>query len=412
MHLPDPPPPSDGGVEPRFSQLGPRLRAREGMRSRQLLIDLDNATDPTALAGESISNIRDQANKALLLSHGTPTLKVRAVTKLCNGGVQIEFNSDEAVEWLQDAERRRAFLTQLHKSAIIKPRMYNVITQFVPPSFRPKKDTELHEVEESNGLGDGNIVRARWIKPVMWCSPSQVCGHAILSFLSPQPANDVLAGGLFICQKKVYVEKCKREPLHCLKCQGWNHMASSCLQLHDTCGTCAQCHHMAACTSPNKYQCVSCSSDNHASWDRSCPSFLCKCAELNNHVEENRMPYFPTLETWTQAWEPEKPICPLGPLPHLQQPAPRGLPRFAQTTLSRPQAGPPRHKASPGPSQQACQGPSQQACQGPSQQACQGPSQQACQGPTDPQPTHKALPPPPPPICSTCLVQLSYNLIS
>ena len=81
--LPDPPP-GDGGMEPRFSQLGPRLRAREGVRSRQLLIDLNNAADPAALAGESISDIRDQANKALLLSHGTLTLKVRVVTKLHN----------------------------------------------------------------------------------------------------------------------------------------------------------------------------------------------------------------------------------------------------------------------------------------------------------------------------------------
>ena len=292
------------------------------MRSRQLLIDLDNAADPTALAGKSISDIRDQANKALLLSHGTPTLKVRAVTKLRNRGVLLEFNSDEAVEWLQDAERWRAFLVQLHKLAIIKPRMYNIVVQFVPLSFRPKKDTELHEVEESNGLDDGDIVRARWIKPIMRRSPSQVCGHMILSFLSPQPANEVLAGGLFIRQKKVYAEKCKREPLRCLKCQGWNHMASSCPQLRDTCGTCAQHHRMAACTGPNKYRCVLCGSDDHASWDRSCPTFLHKCAELNNRMEENRMPYFPTLETWTQAREPEKPVHPLGPLPHSQQTAP------------------------------------------------------------------------------------------
>ena len=45
--------------------------------------------------------------------------------------------------------------------------------------------------------------------------------------------------------KEVYAEKCKREPLCCLKCHGWNHMASSCPQQHDICRTCAQHHCMA-----------------------------------------------------------------------------------------------------------------------------------------------------------------------
>ena len=32
-----------------------------------------------------------------------------------------------------------------------------------------------------------------------------------------------------------------------------------------------------------------------------------KCAELNKRAEDNNMPYFPTLETWTQATEPANP---------------------------------------------------------------------------------------------------------
>ena len=101
----------------------------------------------------------------------------------------------------------------LHLEAAIKLRNYHVVVQFVPLSFKPNKDDGLWEVEESNGMKTGVIQRARWIKPISRQSPTQTCSHVILLFLSPDTANEVLAHGLFICQKKVYVEKCKRSPL-------------------------------------------------------------------------------------------------------------------------------------------------------------------------------------------------------
>ena len=79
----------------------------------------------------------------LLLSHGTPAHRVRAVTKLHNRGILLELDSDKAVEWLQDTERWKAFLVQLHKLAVIKPRLYNIVIQFIPLTFRPEKDAEL-----------------------------------------------------------------------------------------------------------------------------------------------------------------------------------------------------------------------------------------------------------------------------
>ena len=81
----------------------------------------------------------------------------------------LEFNSDKAVEWLQDMERQKAFLTQLHKLAIVKLRLYNIIVicavcptlLLIWESFRPKKDAKLCKVEESNRLDEGDVVRAR-----------------------------------------------------------------------------------------------------------------------------------------------------------------------------------------------------------------------------------------------------------
>ena len=106
--------------------------------------------------------------------------------------------------------------------------------------------------------------------------------------------------------EKVYAEKCKKEPLQCLKCQGWGHMACDCIALHDTCGTCAQHHRMDTCTNIACPHCVSCGLAGHSSWDRSCPVFLRKCSGMNDRLEENNMPYFPTSEVWTQVKEPPK----------------------------------------------------------------------------------------------------------
>ena len=59
----------------------------------------------------------------------------------------------------------------------------------------------------------GNVVWARWIKPDARRSPMQTCRHAIFMLPLPQAANEVLANRIFVCQKKVYAEKCKKEPL-------------------------------------------------------------------------------------------------------------------------------------------------------------------------------------------------------
>ena len=57
-----------------------------------------------------------------------------------------------------------------------------------------------------------------------------------------------------------------------------------------------------------------------SSWDRSCPIFQAKCNELNDQLEENKLQYFPTDETWTQVREPPKVVYVVPPLvlPQLQ----------------------------------------------------------------------------------------------
>jgi hypothetical protein len=126
----------------------------------------------------------------------------------------------------------------------------------------------------------------------------------------------VLTDGLIVCQKRVYAEKCKKEPTRCLKCHGWNHLSYDCPQDFDTCGTCGGRHKTSTCSQVGVY-CVSCRSNSHASWARTCPTFLSKCAEMDAKLLENQMPYFPTEETWTHVSQPPKPP-PLATMPAAQ----------------------------------------------------------------------------------------------
>ena len=123
----------------------------------------------------------------------------------------MELDSDSAAEWFAQGRIQQAFTQKLPHGISIKHRLYHTVVQFIPLSFWPEKESDLREVEEVNRIKMGDIVRARWIKPVTRRSPSQTCGHAVLVFSTLEAANEALAHGLFICQKKVYAKKCKKE---------------------------------------------------------------------------------------------------------------------------------------------------------------------------------------------------------
>ena len=289
--------------------LVPRLQAREAIKARQVLLDFEDTLGPEvgALLDGSITALKDRLDEALRQSDedgAQVSHRTRVVSKLRNGGVLMELDSDSAAEWFAQGRIQQVFMQKLPHGVNIKHRLYHTVVQFIPLSFWPEKESDLQEVEEVNGIKMGDIVRARWIKPVARRTPSQTCGHAVLVFSTPEAANEALAHGLFICQKKVYAEKCKKEPIHCLKCHGWGHLAHDCAAPHDICGTCAQHHRTSTCTNAAHPHCISCGIAGHASWDRNCLVFQHKCAEMNNRLEENNMPYYPTLEVWTQAREP------------------------------------------------------------------------------------------------------------
>ena len=319
--------------------LAPRLQAREVVKTRQVLLDIDDnpGHEAGALLGDLITALKERLDEALCGStdDGAQTShKTRAVSKLRNGGILMELDSDSVAVWFAQDHVRQKFIQWLPLGINIKHRLFHTVVQFVPLTFRPEKEVDLHEVEEVNGLKTGDIVRAQWIKPIMRWALTQTCGHVVLAFSTPEATNEVLVHGLFICQKKVYTEKCKKELLRCLKCHGWGHLACNCPAPHDVCGTCAQHHKTSTCTNTARPHCVSCGIAGHASWDRSCPVFQRKCGEMNDRLEENSMPYYLTQEAWTQVREPPKMVYIAPPPPSQSAVGPRWSSGLTQSTLA------------------------------------------------------------------------------
>ena len=268
------------------------------------------------LATCSLTDVKRRLDKAMAsCSRGAlPTgIKVKAVTCLKNGGILMELTSEDAVAWFWDVGVWEKFLEKFHPEVRIKSRDYHVVAQFISLNFQPDMVADIVEVEETNGMDKGDIIRARWIKPIARRVPHQTCRHPIFTFQTPQAANEVLVNGMFVQQKKIYAEKCKREPLCCLRCHRWGHMVHDCSASGDTCGMCM--HRTDTCTNMARPHCVSCGRAGHASWARSFPMFQCKCSKIDEWLEDNKLPYFPTDEAWTQVREPPKVIYVVVPPP-------------------------------------------------------------------------------------------------
>ena len=83
-----------------------------------MLIDVDNCTGPEAeaLLVSSIVDLKRRLDKALgsCRDDGTPALyKARVVMRLKNGGILMELESDEAMEWFTHSSIWKNFMAGL-----------------------------------------------------------------------------------------------------------------------------------------------------------------------------------------------------------------------------------------------------------------------------------------------------------
>jgi len=80
--------------------LPPQLQAREGVKARQVLIDFRQEQGPAPFRGEAAASVKARLDKALKeCEEGPCEHKVRAATRLWNGGILMELDSNEAITW-------------------------------------------------------------------------------------------------------------------------------------------------------------------------------------------------------------------------------------------------------------------------------------------------------------------------
>jgi hypothetical protein len=221
------------------------------VKLRQVLIDV---RDPGMQILEEMDSVElaRQANEVLWDMGALADHAVVSARWLSNGGVLFELGNEGSAKWINEAQQRIQFMTKLAPYARMKVCLFPIVIQFIPLHFSPDDGEGLRAVEGYNKLPCGAIDKARWLKPAYRRAANQTCGHALLTFTSPEVANKILTDGLIICHKRVYAEKCKKEPTRCLKCQGWNHLSYTCPQQYDTCGMCGDRHRTTACDQPGR----------------------------------------------------------------------------------------------------------------------------------------------------------------
>ncbi|EDQ99743.1 uncharacterized protein LACBIDRAFT_315285 [Laccaria bicolor S238N-H82] len=284
----------------------PRLAAKESIRQGQSLVNLPRESrlrDCTNLV--LVGKFSEAMGRATALQH-----KVRSALKLQNGGILIEMATDEGVAWLATKPNAESFLRELGETeASFKTRSYNIIAYYVPLNLDTNSEKDRREIKEANNFPKGAIMKLRWIKPPARRRTDQRFAHVFVTFSDADSANWAIVNGLSICNKRVSAAKSRKEPIRCLKCQGWDHIAAECVVSRDVniCGTCgARDHWTSKCEQQGTVFCTSCKTDDHTSWDHNCPTFLQKIEDLNARDPANDLSFFPARESWT--WVPFYPL--------------------------------------------------------------------------------------------------------
>ncbi|KIN97232.1 hypothetical protein M404DRAFT_160919 [Pisolithus tinctorius Marx 270] len=246
-----------------------------------------------------------------------PGPQLKSIACLRKNCILLELNSQESATWIRDTPNRNAFLEKLGGTAMIKDRQYSIVIPFLPITTDLDSPDTLHRMENKNNIQTGLILCIKWIKDPTKHSPTQKVAHALTFITLPDTANHLLRDGFYWGLDRLCPYKDKREPIQCLKCQRTGHLAKDCKQMEDMCGLCTLPHHVQGCTSLTRVFCVNCQNDTHPSNNRQCPDFIRHCNTLHDCTLENRMPYFPTSEEWTQV---ELPPCPLDSIKRTRPP--------------------------------------------------------------------------------------------
>lgn len=291
---------------------------RNANQQRQILIDKAPEAATNGLLALTEKELVAKANLALE-AFGTldppEGIAFVSATKLRNGGVVLQMNTEENASWVRD--RMKDFLSYMGGEYAFKVRTMTTVAEFVPVSFDPDTIGALRLVEDVNALPQNSLVSARWIKPPQFRREGQNVAHMILGFATREAANAAIERRIAIEGKSVVVRKLLQDPLRCMKCKksAAGHVAANCKSIHEACVNCGGMHRKTDCTviDETQFNCVNCKNANlphagHGAADRRCPVFRERTLQIRARNPDNQYRFFPTDDPKT--WEPLNQVDP------------------------------------------------------------------------------------------------------
>ncbi|KAG0691533.1 hypothetical protein DFH29DRAFT_1010836 [Suillus ampliporus] len=264
-------------LQARLPKPDSSIMACSEAQARQILVDCKSMSETSGLKDLTEAELVRKANTALegMKAKGKDVPQDASFTsarKLRHGGVIFEVDSIDIKAWLSCQSTSQAFSENFGSDTMIKDRTFQVIAEYVPTTFNPDSPTALAETEKSSKLRPGSLPKAKWIKPLAHRNPGQRSAFCTLSCKDRESANHAIHFGLTIEGHKVTVRKLLPEPTRYLKCQQLtsDHMAGSCRQESNTCGTCGMDHQTSECdfgaADPQHHYYVNCNLQGHAAW--------------------------------------------------------------------------------------------------------------------------------------------------
>jgi len=188
---------------PIASHLDPRIRAREGIKTRQIKISISTQTQ---IANLSDTILIERMNNAL--EGGQKIYRVLRNSRL--NELMVETTTDEAATWLKNEGNLKNFLTRIEIQGDLKLRLHNIIASFVPTTFNPDNERHLFKFFETNEIDNDSIVKMHWAKPIERRRKDQVSAHLIITTNKAEIANELILKGAFFCNYRATIEKCGR----------------------------------------------------------------------------------------------------------------------------------------------------------------------------------------------------------
>ena len=263
--------PSLGGVSQGLEELSPEV----------LIAKADAALEALKAAGSDVPN-------------GCTFIGAKNLAK---GDVVYILNSPEAAAWLK--RERGAFLKVFGATSKIVDAEWKVLIENVPAMFCITPQS-MRGLEDKNSLAPNSIANGEWLVPPHKRRVGQLTAHLTFKFSSPESANQVIRGGMFVLAKRCIARKKKAFAPQCFKClkvfPRQIHIAATCPSAHIVCGLCGGAHHSSGCELKNEdpvhHWCVNCQIHGHGANDRLCATAMKMVVELNKKNPEDLFKYF------------------------------------------------------------------------------------------------------------------------